>query len=150
MATVHPVKPADVDPLAAEILSGLEKFPCARHVVLGGHFALKHYCDFRSTHDMDAWWSGESTESDRAEEQADYVHRVSAQWDYGIVPEPETFQLFRQWKEVFDRFPMRHSAAFHSFRSLFGWEAVGGRALRAGYEIDDLKEGRTDPCALWT
>jgi hypothetical protein len=83
------------------------------------------------------------------EERADYLHRVSAQWDYGIVPERITFELFRQWKDVFDRYPMRHSAAYHSFRSLFGWEAVPGRLLRAGYEIDDLKEGRTDTCKGW-
>jgi hypothetical protein len=65
------------------------------------------------------------------------------------VPERETFELFRQWKDVFDRYPMRHSAAYHSFRSLFGWDVVPGRLLRTGYEIDDLKEGRTDPCGGW-
>ena len=70
MEKVQPVKPANVDPLAVEILSGLEQFPSARHMVLGGHFALKHYCDFRPTHDVDAWWSSESTEQDRAEVRA--------------------------------------------------------------------------------
>ncbi|MBI4328183.1 MAG: hypothetical protein HY674_23380 [Chloroflexi bacterium] len=83
------------------------------------------------------------------EAKADYVHRICAQWDYGIVPETETFALLRQWKEIFDRFPLGHSAAYHTFRFLFGWEPVAGRALRASYEIDDLKEGRTDPCVNW-
>lgn len=83
------------------------------------------------------------------EEKADYVQRICAQWDYGIIPEPETFILFARWKEIFDRFPLRHSAAYHAFRFLLGWEPVTGRALRASYEIDDLKEGRVDPCVNW-
>lgn len=84
-----------------------------------------------------------------AEEQADYIHRVCSQWDYGIIPEPETFALLRQWKEVFDHFPVSHSAAYHTFRFLFGWTPVPGRCLRASYQLDDLKEGRTDPCEHW-
>jgi hypothetical protein len=84
------------------------------------------------------------------EDQADYLHRVCAQWDYGIIPEPDTFRLLAQWREVFDRFPFSHSAAYHTFRFRFGWEPVPGRALRASYELDDLREGRTDPCVLYT
>jgi hypothetical protein len=84
-----------------------------------------------------------------AEDKADYVHRICAQWDYGIIPESGTFALLSGWKEIFDRFPLRHSAAYHTCRWLFGWQPVPGYALRAGYEIDDLKEGRTDPCANW-
>lgn len=81
---------------------------------------------------------------------SDSRRRAGGQWDYGIVPEPDTFQLLAQWQEVFDRFPLPHSAAYHTFRFWFGWEPVPGRALRAGYELDDLREGRTDPCALCT
>lgn len=83
------------------------------------------------------------------EEKADYLHRICGQWDYGIVPEPETFAQFAQWKDIFDRFPVRHSAAYHTFRFLFGWNPIAGQSLRAGYELDDLKEGRSDPCANW-
>ena len=83
------------------------------------------------------------------EARADYVQRICCQWDYGIVPEPETFALFAQWRDVFDAFPVRHSPAYHTFRSFFGWEPVNGHLLRAGYEIYDLKEGRADPCAQW-
>ena len=81
-----------------------------------------------------------------AEERADYVQRVCGQWDYGLVPEPETFRLLSRWKDVFDAFPLPHSAAYHAFRSGFGWEPVPGHSLRATYEIYDLQEGRTDPC----
>lgn len=83
------------------------------------------------------------------EARADYVHRICSQWDYGIVPEPETFGLLAAWKDVFDAFPVRHSPAYHAFRMLFRWEPVEGRVLRATYEIYDLKEGRTDPCVNW-
>ncbi|MCZ7638690.1 MAG: hypothetical protein M5U12_23105 [Verrucomicrobia bacterium] len=84
------------------------------------------------------------------EDRADYPQRVCAQWDYGIIPEPATFQLLARWREVFERFPLSHSAAYHTFRFWFGWEAVAGRTLRASYEVDDLREGRADPCALYT
>jgi hypothetical protein len=81
--------------------------------------------------------------------KADYVHRICSQWDYGIVPDEETFELFHRWKSVFDRLPVGHSPAYHAFRAWFGWKAVPARLLRATYEFDDLKEGRTDPCEGW-
>ncbi|MBM3837702.1 MAG: hypothetical protein FJ398_07015 [Verrucomicrobia bacterium] len=89
------------------------------------------------------------TELRTPEEKAEYVQRLCAQWDYGILPEPCTFTLLVDWKAIFDRYPIRHSPAYHAFRLLFGWEPVPGQVLRAGYEIDDLREGRTDPCVTW-
>jgi hypothetical protein len=82
-------------------------------------------------------------------DRADYLQRICAQWDYGIVPEPQTFRLLSQWKAVFDAFPLRHSAAYHTFRMIFGWKHLAGHTLRATYEIYDLQEGRTDPCLHW-
>jgi hypothetical protein len=58
------------------------------------------------------------------EDKADYVHRVCAAWDFHILPEPETFDLFSGWKDVFDRFPIPTSPAYHAFRAWFGWEPV--------------------------
>jgi hypothetical protein len=84
-----------------------------------------------------------------AEDQADYLHRICTQWDHGIVPELSTFDLLSRWRDVFDRFPVPHSAAYHTFRWRFGWPPVPGRLLRASFEIYDLREGRTDPCARW-
>ena len=80
------------------------------------------------------------------EERADYLYRVCSQWDYGIVPEPATLALLAGWRELFDAFPVRHSAAYHTFRMLYGWEPIEGRLLRATYELYDLREERTDPC----
>ena len=65
MKQPQPIKPTRLDPLAVELLTGLGAFPSARHIVLGGYFALKHYCDYRATHDVDAWWSEESTGENR-------------------------------------------------------------------------------------
>jgi hypothetical protein len=55
--SVLPQPPTDVDPLASEVLKRLSHHPEAKFVVLGGHFALKCYLDYRPTHDIDGWWS---------------------------------------------------------------------------------------------
>jgi hypothetical protein len=52
-----PRPPSELDPLAVEVLERLRQHPEARFVVLGGHFALRCYLDYRSTHDLDGWWS---------------------------------------------------------------------------------------------
>ncbi|MGH7572154.1 MAG: hypothetical protein ACREMK_09965 [Gemmatimonadota bacterium] len=51
-----PARPAHLDPLAEEILESLRGSSEAGDIVLGGYFALKHYLDYRLTHDIDAWW----------------------------------------------------------------------------------------------
>ena len=85
---------------------------------------------------------------DRPADKADYVHRVCAAWDFGIVPGPETFRLFGGWREVFDRYPLPASPAYHAFRSLFGWPAVRKLKILDTYaEQLDRREGRgEDPC----
>ncbi|MCZ7638688.1 MAG: hypothetical protein M5U12_23095 [Verrucomicrobia bacterium] len=60
-----PERPREIDPLAEAILTRLQPYPVARFIVLGGYFALKHYHDYRMTHDVDAWWDEDSRESDR-------------------------------------------------------------------------------------
>lgn len=52
----RPQKPATLDPIASEILVALALEPAATEIVLGGYFALKHYLDYRETHDIDARW----------------------------------------------------------------------------------------------
>ena len=39
--------------------------PWAGRIVLGGAFALKHYLDYRATHDCDAWWDRAATRDER-------------------------------------------------------------------------------------
>jgi len=82
-------------------------------------------------------------------DRSDYVDRICGAWDFGVPPEPETFELFRQWKDVFDRFPLLHSPAYHAFRTIFRWEQLprqGGTFIQLTHTPFDAAEGRTDPC----
>jgi hypothetical protein len=58
------------------------------------------------------------------EAKADYVHRICSAWDYGVQPAPDTFELLATWKEVFDRFPVLTSPAYHTFRAWFRWDPL--------------------------
>ncbi|MEO6913441.1 MAG: hypothetical protein ABI182_05415, partial [Candidatus Baltobacteraceae bacterium] len=78
------------------------------------------------------------------EAKADYVARICAAWDFGILPEPETFTLFASWRGIFERFLVDDSPAFHSFCRRFGWPHGTGRIFKAQYEILDGRDGRTD------
>lgn len=82
-------------------------------------------------------------------DRADYVSRVCAAWDFGVPPTTETFSLFSGWRDVFDQFPLLHSAAYAAFRTIFKWPPVaGGSVLEAHYEQVDRRAGRQlpDPC----
>lgn len=84
-------------------------------------------------------------------DRADYVHRVCAAWDFHVQPDPETFELLSGWKDVFERFPIVTSPAYHAFRAWFGWEPVGVPegmlAPTPLYVHLDRREGREeDPC----
>ena len=60
-------RPRRLDPLAERVLSLLSARPEGDQIVLGGYLALQHYLDYRTTHDIDAWWS---TRADSAAEKA--------------------------------------------------------------------------------
>ena len=80
-------------------------------------------------------------------EKADYVHRICAAWDFGIVPHRETFDLLRGWREVFDEYPLALSPAYHAFRRWFGWPGVARATILDSHaERLDRREGREDPC----
>jgi len=67
-------KPRHLDPLAEHVLSLLAGIPEADRIVLGGYLALQHHLDYRSTHDIDAWWR------DRADAAAEAsIRRVMQQ-----------------------------------------------------------------------
>lgn len=50
-----------LDLLAEEILARLALRPEAGEIVLGGYFALQRHLDYRTTHDLDAWWRRRAT-----------------------------------------------------------------------------------------
>lgn len=83
------------------------------------------------------------------EDKADYIHRICSAFDFGIYPGRSDWELFAGWKDVFDRFPLPYSPAWHTFRSKYRWED-GPReydfGVHAPWKDQDLVEGRTDPC----
>jgi hypothetical protein len=86
---------------------------------------------------------------DTDESKADYIDRLCAAWDFGITPERDVVFAMRDWREVFDKFPLRHSPSYHTLRTILGWPPVprsGGQFIPLRYEILDGLEGRTDPC----
>jgi len=88
---------------------------------------------------------------DSIEDQAEYLHRVCAAWDFGIHPEQETFDLFKQWLDVFDQFPIVTSPAYHAFRAWFRWERVPIPAgvlapIPQWVHLDRLEGRPPDPC----
>jgi len=62
-----------------------------------------------------------------AEQRAEYVHRICAAWDFGTLPERETFRLFRDWRSIFDRFVSPGLARLWPCRS-----AASGAAAHLG------------------
>lgn len=103
-----PEMPSQLDPLAKELLTGLQSCKAASHVVLGGYFALKHYCDYRLTHDVDAWWSEESTASDRKKVRAalkeimgQMASRHRLKLHHRRFGDTESWELERDGKTIF-------------------------------------------------
>jgi len=85
------------------------------------------------------------------EDRADDMHRICCAWDFGVHPDQATFDLFSQWREVFDRFPIPTSPGYHAFRAWFGWPAVevpqGLPGMTPRWVHLDRLEGRPgDPC----
>lgn len=80
--------------------------------------------------------------------KADYLHRVCAAFDFGVFPEREDWDRFAGWREIFDRYPLPHSPAYHTFRHRFGWPAFprGTFGLLPAWKLQDQREGRVDSC----
>ena len=53
-----PIRPSTLPDMVDDALEAISREPWASRIILGGGIALKHYDDFRSTHDIDAWWLG--------------------------------------------------------------------------------------------
>ena len=83
-------------------------------------------------------------EADRAE----YVHRICSAFDFGVFPDQTDWDRFSEWKDVFDRFPLPNSPAYHTFRSAYGWNAAprGTSGLMPDWKAQDIREGRLDCC----
>lgn len=65
MKNIQPQQPAHLSPYARACLDALVKADLAKYISLGGALGLFHYLDYRSTHDVAAWWSDSATERQR-------------------------------------------------------------------------------------
>lgn len=58
-------RPTHISPYAELSIRVLAEQGLGDKISLGGAFGLLHYWDYRSTHDVDAWWQAETTSADR-------------------------------------------------------------------------------------
>lgn len=65
MKKIQPRQPSHLSPHARACLKALVKAKLADRISLGGAFGLFHYIDYRSTHDVDAWWSESLKEGEK-------------------------------------------------------------------------------------
>ena len=72
---ISPTTPQRLHVLAREILDELRAQPAAAAIILGGGVALQHYCEFRDTRDVVAWWETRPT-PDAESLLADVMERV--------------------------------------------------------------------------
>jgi hypothetical protein len=61
----RPRPPQNVPVFARECLNALAQAELGRYISLGGAFGLAHYYEYRSTHDVDAWWTADATRDAR-------------------------------------------------------------------------------------
>lgn len=99
----QPVRPSRVSDYARACLEALSAAGMGPRISLGGAFGLLHYLDYRSTHDVDAWWNPATS----AEERAQLVRLLEdALSDFGPVRtrrwgDVVSVELLRAGQEVF-------------------------------------------------
>lgn len=60
-----PKRPRQLSDYAARTLEALASEGLGHQISLGGALGLLHYLDYRSTHDVDAWWAPSATAAER-------------------------------------------------------------------------------------
>lgn len=101
---LRPRKPATMPSYAEEVLTKLGEHPESAEIVLGGHLALKHYLDFRQTHDIDAWWRGARSpqaEGNIRSVMADVAAHHGFQLAERTFAEVSSFEFLAQDRKVF-------------------------------------------------
>jgi len=93
-----------INPLARRVLEALSTRPESGEIVLGGYFALQRFLDYRTTHDIDAWWR---TRASHAAEDAirEAMRSVAAGEGYELrerrFGDTVSFELSREGKKRF-------------------------------------------------
>lgn len=106
MKKIQPQQPSNLSPYARACLDALVQAGLAKHISLGGAFGLFHYLDYRSTHDVDAWWSASLTAQHR---QAVVGALESALSEFGRVS-------VRAWGDVVSVELLQNDKAVFSFQ----------------------------------
>ena len=65
MKPIQPQRPSHLSPYASACLTALVQANLASCISLGGALGLFHYLEYRSTHDVEAWWADVVTEEQR-------------------------------------------------------------------------------------
>ena len=97
-------KPGQLDPLAEKLLDRLAGKPECAEIVLGGYFALKHYLDYRTTHDVDAWWrtrAAHATEQVIENAMRAVAEEEKLNFAKRVFGDTMSFELLRDKKRVF-------------------------------------------------
>jgi Nucleotidyl transferase AbiEii toxin, Type IV TA system len=104
MQALQPIPPRELNALAADVLDKLRGQPAAEHIILGGGVALQHYCPYRTTVDLDAWWR------DRARKDTEGLLEqvlTAVGQERGLTyqrrsfGDTQSFELLRESKKVF-------------------------------------------------
>jgi hypothetical protein len=62
---IEPKLPKEVSPFARSCIEALAVDGLGRHLSIGGAFGLAHFHEYRTTHDVDAWWRQPVSSEDR-------------------------------------------------------------------------------------
>lgn len=65
MSERAPKRPTRLDPRVEAVLEGLAQRHLGQRLSIGGAIGLSHYLDYRETHDVDAWWSEDTSSTQR-------------------------------------------------------------------------------------
>lgn len=106
MKNISPRQPSHLSPYARICLEALTRANLAGRISLGGALGLFHYLDYRSTHDVDAWWSDALTEAQKQEVTHALEQALAAHGDVRI----------RAWGDVVSVELLQDGKAIFSFQ----------------------------------
>jgi hypothetical protein len=106
---LKPRKPADLDSRIAALLEWMGAQSWAERIVLGGALALKHYVNYRTTYDCDAWWTPAAT----TQEKGRILSEVEA---YMSRQNPQATILRQRWGDVDSVKILENDQAVFSFQ----------------------------------
>jgi hypothetical protein len=86
----EPIRPSHLSEYTEKTLAALSAAGLGHAISVGGALGLLHYLDYRTTHDVDAWWTPAAQEEDRK--------RVLATVEAALRPWGEV--RTRKWGEV--------------------------------------------------